>query len=146
MTFPDGEEENGADDAPRHLSDADVEAAFRDIAAELGPGDLSPAAIQPGPEGTDHGGPRDYAVVEPDDAFVPPDPGPVTSSDPFLTAGWVLLAGGLLTIILSLILWPAAPRAFHLGCLAAAIGGGGLLTWRMPRHRRADDDDTGAVV
>jgi len=84
-------------------------------------------------------------VTEEEEQFVPPNPGPVASSDPFLTLGWTLLAGGLLVILLSLMVWPSAPRLFHIGCAIAVLIGGAILTWRMPRNRR-DDDDLGAVV
>lgn len=90
-------------------------------------------------------GPRDYSPTEDDERFVPPDPGPITSTDAFLTLGWALLGGGLLIIVLSLMFWPGAPRSFHIGCALATVTGGAILTWRMPKHRN-DDDDTGAVV
>ncbi len=113
------------------LSDAQVEDAFAEMASEYAKESLP--------------GPRDYIAAEEDDRFIPPDPGPVASSDPFLTMGWTLLAGGLAVILGSLVFWPSAPRAFHIGCVAAVLVGGGILTWRMPHHK-SDDDDLGAVI
>lgn len=113
------------------LSDREVDLAFSELTANFGPDHLS--------------GPRDYRPTEEPDGFIPPDPGPVTSTDAFLTMGWFLLAGGLLTILISLVVWPSAPRAFSLACVGASLVGGGILVWRMPHHKD-DDDDLGAVV
>lgn len=126
----DGSESGSSSDLPRY-TDAEVDGAFQEITREY-----RKAALP---------GPRDYIVDEDDEQFTPPDPGPVASSDPFLTLGWFLLAGGLIIILLSLMVWPSAPRLFHIGCVAAVLIGGAILTWRMPRHKR-DDDDLGAVV
>ncbi|HLR58176.1 MAG TPA: hypothetical protein VK098_08375 [Beutenbergiaceae bacterium] len=131
--FPpqDDDSEAGSSRDPRDLTKDEVDAAFSGIAAEYVNDSLP--------------GPRDYTVTEEEEQFVPPNPGPVASSDPFLTLGWTLLAGGLLVILLSLMVWPSAPRLFHIGCAIAVLIGGAILTWRMPRNRR-DDDDLGAVV
>jgi len=132
--FPsqDDDSEAGSSRDPRDLSKQEVDEAFSGITAEYVKDSLP--------------GPRDYIVTEEEEEkFVPPNPGPVASSDPFLTLGWALLAGGLLVILLSLMVWPGAPRLFHIGCAVAVLIGGAILTWRMPRHRK-DDDDLGAVV
>lgn len=113
------------------LTDSQVDEAFEQLAHKLIEDSLP--------------GPRDYVAAEDTEGFVPPDPGPVSSADPFLNLGWVLLAGGLLAILLSLMLWPSAPRSFHVACVAAAVAGGAILTWRMPRDRD-DHDEDGAIV
>lgn len=125
--------EDDANDKRRtpDLSASEVDEAFSEIAAQI--------------EGEGLGGPRDYSPTEEDDRFIPPDPGPVTSTDVFLTLGWGLLAGGLLVVLASLIFWPSAPRIFHLACVGTAMVGGAILVWRMPHHKD-DDDDLGAVV
>lgn len=128
---PDDDSDPGARPDRRDLTDAEVDEAFSEITTEYIKQSLP--------------GPRDYVAAEDDDRFTPPDPGPVSSSDPFLNLGWFLLAGGLLVILASLMFWPGAPRLFHIGCVVAVLLGGAILTWRMPRHR-SDDDDLGAVV
>lgn len=115
----------------RKLSDAEVDERFSELTEQY----LEDSLV----------GPRDYIPAEDTEPFTPPDPGRVSSTDPFLTLGWSLLAGGLLLIVITLIFWPGAPRIFHLSCLAGSIFGGALLTWRMPKHRDPDDDP-GAVV
>lgn len=131
--FPRDDDEPHGDRPPprRNLSDRQVEQEFAKIAEEFTP--------EPPP------GPRDYTSFEDDEPFIPPDPGPVTGSDPFLTMGWTLLVGGLLVILASLIFWPSAPRPFHLGCTISVLIGAAILVWRMPREKE-EDDDFGAVV
>lgn len=128
----DDERDPGPQPEPSNLSDEQVQDAFAELTAEYRRQSLP--------------GPRDYIADDVDEPFTPPDPGPIASSDVFLTLGWGLLGGGLLVILLSLMLWPSAPRTFHIGCAVAVVIGGAILTWRMPRHRRDDDDDLGAVV
>lgn len=131
--FPPSDEDR-PDDEPRvppKFSDAEVDDAFSGIAAQYERDSLI--------------GPRDYIPAPDEEPFIPPDPGPVTSTDPFLTMGWFLLGGGLGVILLSLMFWPSAPRVFHLGCAAAALVGAAILVWRMPHHKD-EDDDLGAVV
>lgn len=127
----DGEGESKPDPHRADLTDSQVDAAFEHLAHKFIEESLP--------------GPRDYVAAEDTEGFIPPDPGPVSSPDPFLNLGWILLAGGLLTILGSLIFWPAAPRAFHMGCVAASVIGGAILTWRMPKDRD-DHDEDGAVV
>lgn len=132
---------------PFDLSSDDIDAAFAGITAELGPSGLTPEAIVPGPEGgTTQGGPRDYAVADVEEGFVPPEPEPLDTSDTFLVSGWLALGGGLLSLLLLVVLWPGVPRPALAVAALIAVGGAAILTWRMPRHSRHDDDDNGAVV
>lgn len=117
---------------PRDLSDDEVAEAFSALSHQYVQESLT--------------GPRDYSPMEEDDQFVAPDPGPVSSPDPFLNLGWILLAGGLFLILGSLMLWPGAPRSFHILLAAGVLVGAAILTWRMPKHKDHDDDDAGAVV
>ena len=130
---PPRDENSGAGDhrKRRNLSDAEVDQEFSKLTAQY----LEDSLV----------GPRDYIPAEDNEPFTPPIPGRLTSTDPFLTLGWSLLVGGLLLMVIMMIIWPNAPRPLHLVCLGGSILGGGLLTWRMPKHR-SDDDDPGAVV
>jgi len=129
--FPSSDDEGGAG-GRRKLTDEEVESAFTELSHQFAQESLT--------------GPRDYVAREEEEPFIPPDPGPVASTDPFLNLGWILLAGGLLVILASLVFWPGAPRAFHIGVSVGVLAGGAILTWRMPSHKKSDDDDTGAVV
>src|SRR5699024_8273103 len=115
--------------------------------AELGPTDLTPAAIQPGPENaSDLGGPRDFSLApEPEEGYVPPEPEPIDVSDPFRVSAWVATIGGPLALLAFAIFWPSAPPFAWIACLVLAVAGGVTLAWRLPRHR-TDPDDDGAVV
>lgn len=126
---------------------AEIDAAFAEITAELGPTDLTPAAIQPGPEhASDLGGPRDFSLAaEPDTGYEPPTPEPIDVSDPFRVSAWVATIGGPIALLAFAIFWPAAPPLVWIACLVLAVVGGVALAWRLPRHRR-DPDDDGAVV
>lgn len=130
---PDSDGDGAPEPDPRRadLTDSEVDEAFAHLAHRFIEDSLP--------------GPRDYVAAEETEGFVPPDPGPVSSTDPFLNLGWALLVGGLLIILASLMIWPSAPRAFHLACAAASVIGGAILTWRMPRDRD-DHDEDGAVV
>ena len=148
-----GGEAPGAEDPkadsydPFDLSPDAVNAAFAGIAAELGPSGLTPDAIVPGPEGgTTQAGPRDYAVADVEEGYIPPDTEPLDTSDTFLVGGWVALGGGLGALLLMVLLWPGVPRPVLAIAALVAIGGAAILTWRMPRHGRHDDHDNGAVV
>lgn len=125
---------------------AEIDAAFAEITAELGPTDLTPAAIQPGPEhASDLGGPRDFSLApEPDEGYIPPEPDPIDVSDPFRVSAWVATIGGPLALLALAIFWPSAPPGAWIGCLVVAVLGGAALAWRLPRHRHENDD--GAVV
>ncbi|SEE02681.1 hypothetical protein [Ruania alba] len=145
-------------------SDADVDARWAEITAQLG--ELRAPTDSPGPAepSDEHGtlagadrpaggvpaapsGPRDYEV--PDDAdeagFIPPDPPPLRATDPLPTVAWFFALGGPILTVLFLIVWPAAPPVVYLTAILASIAGWLILLWRMPRGRR-DDSDDGAVV
>ncbi|MPV49443.1 MULTISPECIES: hypothetical protein [unclassified Pseudactinotalea] len=125
---------------------AEIDAAFAEITAELGPSGLTPAAIQPGPENaSDLGGPRDFSVAPEPEGYEPPEPDPIDVSDPFLVSAWVATVGGPLALLVFAILWPSAPAIAWISGIVVAVLGGLVLARRLPRHRREEGDD-GAVV
>lgn len=162
----------GASDRDPSDEPDDVDARFAELVASLDEVEDLPPSENPErdePEGPARGpgltypvapwvaaGPRDWdatgqlAEAEDDvdalDAFVPPDPGPVTGSDPLVTMAWLAAAGiPALSFVLFLVWRSAPPVIFQAGgivCLAGIV----LLLWRMPARRDPDDHDSGAVV
>jgi hypothetical protein len=134
--------DGAADDAPRS----------GDLPAPPG---ATPPAVTPAPgAGTPPGAtapsdPRswsvDPALEEQETHFQPPDPGPVLGGDPLLTMAWSAVGLAPLLFLLSLTVWPSAPRILLQVASALFVAGLGVLLWRMP-HRRDDDAGPGAVV
>lgn len=85
------------------------------------------------------------AVVDAEEHFVPPDPGPVLGGDPLLTMAWIAAVGMPIFLLVVVIVWPTAPLALIQAAGVVFVLGVGVLLWRMP-NRRDSDDDTGAVV
>ncbi len=158
-----GEGVPGASGDAEPMPDADVEARWADIVAELGDLDGPPAVTEP-PATEGHvvartPGPRDWpatpeveALEDAESHFVPPDPGPVvTGRDPLSTLAWTCTVGIPLLAVIALIL-----RSFvtwlHVSGWAGAVAAVAFLAsvatlvWRMPQQRDPDDDDNGAVV
>ena len=95
-------------------------------------------------DGTDQIDAAEEAVDE-QEHFVPPDPGPVLSSDPLRILTWVVAIGVPVLYLVLLVAWHNPPgwlAPVATGLLLAAIG---VLVWRMP-HRRDHDSDSGAIV
>ena len=86
------------------------------------------------------------AVVDAEEHFVPPDPGPVLGGDPLLTMAWCAAAGVPVFLLVVLVAWRDAPPVLLQAAAALFVVGVGVLVWRMPHRRDPDDDDTGAVV
>ena len=88
------------------------------------------------------------AAVDDDEHFVPPDPGPLLGGDPLLTMAWFAAIGMPILLLVVLVAWRGAPAALVQAAVVVFVLGIGVLLWRMPNHRRTDDDadDTGAVV
>lgn len=153
------------DDEREPTPDADdIDVRFADITASLGditvPPDerdedasraagadqgLSERVVEP-PRADDHDDDEDAgnAAVEP--GFAPPEPPPLIASDPLLTLAWVAVCVAVVLVLVYLMLWRGMP-----GVLLAAGGvvfvvAVGVLVWRMPVRRDADDHDDGAVV
>ncbi|MFI2751896.1 hypothetical protein ACGIF2_00500 [Cellulomonas sp. P22] len=108
------------------------------------------AADEPSVTGRDWDGTRQIdeaeALVDEDEHFVPPDPGPVLGGDPLLTMAW-LAAGGMPVLLLVIVIaWQGAPSALIQAAGVVFLLGVGVLVWRMPNRRDDADDDTGAVV
>ncbi|MDR0432205.1 MAG: hypothetical protein LBH48_02680 [Bifidobacteriaceae bacterium] len=105
-----------------------------------------PGAVRPAfPHPTPPPGPRDWAEVEDEGHFEPPEPPPVTAGEPLLVLAWAATFGGLLglaaVVVFHLDVPWFVPRA--LGLLGAA--GIATLIWRMP-HKRSDSQGNGAQV
>ena len=83
--------------------------------------------------------------IDEQDAFVPPDPGPVLGGDPLLTMAWFAAAGMPLLLLAVLIFWRDAPPALVQAACIVFVVGVAVLVWRMPQRRERQDDD-GAVV
>lgn len=152
----------------------DVEARFAEIVSDLdgvsapadgtrgdeppgasGPGDSAPRGSQSFPSApwVRPSGPRDWpttpeveALEEEQTHFTPPDPPLHLGRDPLLNLAWVLVVGvPLATLVLIVLLqpFPAVVGPVGAGLFLAGLG---ILIWRMPKHRDADDHDPGAVV
>lgn len=117
------------------LTQAQVEARWKELAGQLGvlqQTDL-PAS-----------GPRDYAVEDDDEPFVPPDPDiRLNPASPQVRLGWFLLILGLVGLFTAFI--THAPGAVGIASLLFAVGGFVTLVLALPRNH-ADDDANGAVV
>ncbi|NUU17946.1 hypothetical protein HP550_11870 [Cellulomonas humilata] len=85
-------------------------------------------------------------VVDADEHFVPPDPGPVLGGDPLLTMAWFAAAGVPIFLLVVLVAWRDVPPALVQAAAAVFVIGVAVLLWRMPHRRDPSDDDTGAVV
>lgn len=99
------------------------------------PADSDPRGWSPDPE-----------VVEAEDHFVPPDPGPVLGGDPMLTMAWIAVIAAPMLVLVALVAWRDIPALVLQVAGVGFLAGVGLLLWRMPHDRSADDDDPGAVV
>ncbi|MGC0250857.1 hypothetical protein [Pseudactinotalea sp. Z1748] len=158
----------GTEDGPPDPPD-DLDAQWADLTARLGPLDpgLPAEFTEPGTDdspGTQEAteptpprwagsapappGPRDHGGPGPegdDGDFAAPDPGPVLGAPTRNTLPWVGAIGGPIVMLLMLVLWPSAPPAAYLTAMGVTMAGLLTLWWRLPVHRR-DDDDDGAVV
>lgn len=138
-----GAESLVGDDGPTDDPDASHEPDLRAEPAEPS----TAGAVEPSPPSRPAaGGPRDYSLVdEPDEAFVPPEPEPLSTAEPLLVVAWLGAAGGPLVFLVLVLLWPAAPALVWWTTLVATLAGWGLVVWRLPRTRDGGGDD-GAVV
>ena len=101
-------------------------------------------------------GPRDWdatgqmddaeAAVDEQEAFVPPDPGPVLGGDPLVTMGWFAVAGVPLGVLALFLAWRDAPGVIFQAAGIVWLLGLVVLLWRMPARREPGDGDSGAVV
>ncbi len=125
-----------ADGAPEaDLDDAEVASRWDALVTQLRvPAD--PRAWAPDPE-----------VEEAEDHFVPPDPGPVLSPDPFLRLTWLVVVGIPLLAVLAAAFWQDPPTWLLQAAGAVFVAGIVVLVRRMPRDRAEEDDPgSGAVV
>lgn len=110
----------------------------------------SEPADEPASTGRDWDGTRQIdeaeALVDEDEHFVPPDPGPVLGGDPLLTMAWLAAGGMPVFLLVVVIAWQGAPSALIQAAGVVFLLGVGALVWRMPNRRDDADDDTGAVV
>lgn len=134
------------------VSDRRVVRPARGEGAPTGDDDTAPASV-PGFAGTgrdwDGTGSIDEAerLVDAEEGFVAPDPGPVLGGDPLLTTAWFAVAGMPVLWLVVLIGWRDAPSVVLQASVAVFLLGLVVLLWRMPHRRDEDaDDDTGAVV
>ncbi|MCL2802811.1 MAG: hypothetical protein FWD29_02470 [Micrococcales bacterium] len=135
-----------ARDLPTDLTQSAQERTIHHaMPVELGPEVLSDDEAGFPPEPT-LAGPRDWEAPEVEEHFEPPEAPPVLGGDPGLTLGWIALVGGVLTAVVWTIVRPALDPIVAWMGLAAAVGGGAFLIWRMPHRRDPEDDDTGAQV
>jgi len=84
-------------------------------------------------------------AVDEQEAFVPPDPGPVLGGDPLLTMAWFAAAGVPLLLLVVVVAWRDAPATLVQAACVVFVIGVAVLVWRMPQRRDHGDDD-GAVV
>lgn len=136
-------------------SPEDVDREWAGIVSRLGPwpdASASSGITLPGDAGPDAAappaGPRDYAVEDAPDDFVPPDPPAVASGRPALVLSMAALAGAPAVLLLAAVFWRSIP-AVAVGVLIAVFvaGAGGLfLTLPRDQDRRDQGPDDGARV
>lgn len=157
---PDEGRESGDPGYGRKL---DEDAAWRDIVAHYGERPAledPPAEPEPDPEPPSTG--RDErlrglfqpswndplnteASWDDEGHFVPPDPPPVTVTDPRRRAAWAGLFGSPLLMLLAVVFGWRLPEWLLLG-LAAAFAGGFVYLVATMSNRRGGPGDDGAVV
>jgi hypothetical protein len=107
----------------------------------------SPASSVQGSQGLDEtapGGPRDYAVEDDDDAFVPEEPPSLAGTDPLTMLAWLGAVGGPVALVLSAMFWRSAPLLAVLGIVAVFVLAVVYLIMKLPQEK--DDNDDGARV
>lgn len=118
--------------------------------AGSGPGLTYPVApwVAVGPRDWDATGQIDDAerAVDEQEAFVPPEPGPVLGGDPLSTMAWFAVAGVPLGTLALFLVWRSAPGVIFQAAGIVWLLGLVVLLWRMPARREPGDDDPGAVV
>jgi hypothetical protein len=156
------------DRGPDDARGDDIDAQWAELTARLGElrlpppdvGEADAAVPTPAAYTPPAPGPRDYVPREAGpqedtdddpgrdlvDGFVPPDPDPLSGAHPVVALGWSGVVAGLAVMFLCAIAWRGAPAFVWLMAVAALVAGVGLLLWRMPARRDADDYDDGAVV
>lgn len=115
----------------------DFERRWSEITERLGPL-ADPAAP----------GPRDYTeeILEDEERFIPPDPGPLLPRNPRNVLPWTGAVGGPMAVLIILVFWPTAPPWAYYVALAATITGLLTIWWRLPQRRDDTGGDNGAVV
>jgi hypothetical protein len=162
-----GPTRDGGPDSGEPLDDATVAERWAELTADLGElhvpseEELRPSTPVPpepqAPRPVPAPGPRDYEPAPEDedddedpasgiDGFVPPEPEPLTHSDPALTLGWVATIGSLVLGLLLFVLAPSMPTWVLATLAVALLGGVGLLLWRMPARPEDRGPGDGAVV
>jgi hypothetical protein len=144
--------------------DDDIDVRFADITANLGDLTVPPedgavdasADAAPDREPSETGfGPRDYTLgrelelePEPEEqlGFVPPAPPPLTGGEPLVALAWTGIAAPVGLVLIYLVLWRGMPGVVLTLAGVAFVLSVGILIWRMPGRRDADDHDDGAVV
>ena len=90
-------------------------------------------------------GPRDYAVEDDDDTFVPAELPSLSNTEPAIMMSWIAAAGGPLFLVFSAIFWRQMPAMLVVAVIMGFLAGTGYLLYRLPNHRDHDNGD-GAVV
>ena len=110
---------------------AELSAAQRQAAGD-GPG--AHTAGEP-PEG-----PRDYAVDDDGEEFVPEEPPSLAGTDPLTMLAWLGAVGGPVALLLSAMFWRTAPLLAIVGIVAAFVLGTVYLIMKLPDEKNGDDD------
>ena len=99
----------------------------------------------PGPDAHEYG-PRDWEPAdEPDEHYVPPEPEPLSRSEPLLVLAWSAVGVALLGLAVLTVFHIAVHWTITRGLVVLLLAAFGVLIWRMP-HRRENPDDPGARV
>lgn len=109
------------------LEKAAVDAEFFAITSGIGPLGMTPTPVPSLDE------------VEPEETFVPPDPGPIPRPvDALARFAWAGAIGGPILALLVYVL--ALPRFLATLSTFAFIAGFAILIWRRVEERHEDDD------
>ena len=96
------------------------------------------------PEPTSELGPRDYALTEDEEDFVPAEPASLSTVEPAIALAWLGAAGMPVALLCAAIFWREAPLMLIIAAIAAFLLSVGYLIYRLPGNR--DHDDDGAQV
>ncbi|WP_093183905.1 hypothetical protein [Sanguibacter gelidistatuariae] len=90
--------------------------------------------------------PEAEALEDADDTFVPPDPGPMLSTDRMRNLGWFAVVVAPLAAIVAAIFPAIVPSEVYLALSAGFLAGVGVLVWRLPSGPDDGPGSGGAVV
>lgn len=90
--------------------------------------------------------PEAEALEDAEDTFVPPDPGPMLSTDRMRNLGWFAVVAAPLAALVAVVFWTFVPDEAFVALAAVFLAGVGVLVWRLPDGHDDGPGSGGAVV